>query len=181
MIPELTGRDARYRVPLSPEECVDRLAPLLVAGGDVAFTDGGPDMVFAGSVGRDALHIACRHRNRRADSEFALHARLYRDGANTQIRGRFRVPTDTSRYMIGWFASMVLFSIYIGWTSMVTPLVRALLMAAPLGMMAIVIGLSLLHRGRLKRDEAAITALLAKTLGARRYRLKPAGRRAGKR
>ncbi|SNS43559.1 hypothetical protein SAMN06295912_106122 [Sphingomonas laterariae] len=177
MIPEITGRDARYRSPLPPETVVERLAGMLVPAQDLAFADDGADMVFAGVARGSTLHIACRHRRKHDDSEFGLHARIYRDGNGTQIRGRFRTPTSTSRYLLFWFASMVSFSVYMGWTSNVGPLLRTLLLLPPLVMIGIVVGLSFLHRSRLHRDETAISALLNDRVEARRYRLKTARER----
>ncbi|ARS27362.1 hypothetical protein [Sphingomonas sp. KC8] len=172
MIPEITGRDARFRSALPPEDCVAGLARVLTPAADVAFTDDGPDMIFAGAVGEHGLHIACRHRKKAKDSEFALHARIYKDGPATQIRGRFRLPSKGSAYLIFWFCSMIAFAIYLQWSPILAPTERMVLLAAPIGMIAFVLLTSWLHRGRLTRDEAAISALLAEHIGARRYRLK---------
>lgn len=172
MIPEITGRDARFRSALPPQECVAGLVRALTPAADVAFTDDGPDMIFAGTVGEHGLHIACRHRKKRLDSEFSLHARIYKDGPATQIRGRFRLPTRNSTYLIFWFCSMILFAIYLQWSPILAPNERMILLAAPIAMIAFVLFTSWLHRGRLTRDEAAISALLAEQIDAHRYRLK---------
>ncbi|WP_380879138.1 hypothetical protein ACFB49_20590 [Sphingomonas sp. DBB INV C78] len=181
MIPEITGRDARYRSPLSPEECVERLRPALTRKDEVDFKTSDAEMLFVGGVDKHSLQILCRHRAKHKDSEFGLYARIFKDGSATMIRGRFRVPTATGRYMLFWFIGMAAYSIYIGVTRYVGPLVRMLLMAPPLVMIAIVVALSFAHRGRLKRDEDAISALLAERIDARRYRLKTPKERRRKR
>lgn len=172
MIREILGREARYRSPLSPEECVERLASRVIAPANISFDDpDAPDMQFAGSVNRRRVDIRCRHRNKKADSEFGLDARIYRDGPSTLIRGHFQVPQKTRLYLIWWTVSMVVFAIYLQWSPILTAIERLLLMAAPVGMIAFVLLTSWVQRDRLKRDEAAISDLLIETIDAKRYRL----------
>jgi len=178
MIREILGREARYRSPLPPEECVRRLEPKIVRPEEVSF-DGAdaPDMLFAGIVDRHHLDIRCRHRSKAEDSEFGLDARIYRDGPATLIRGHFQVPQKTRLYLIWWTVSIVAFAIYLLWSPILTMVERSILMVAPVGMIAFVLLTSWLRRGRLTRDEAAISALLAETIEAKRYRLAGKGRK----
>lgn len=170
MIAELFGHHARYRSPLPPDACVARLAAVLVPADDIAFADDGADAAFAGTVTARTLHIARRDRDRRQDSEFGLYARIVGDGPGTLIRGRFRVAERTRTYLIGWVASLVLFAGWVLWFPGFSTLGRIVLAAPALAMLLIVATISWLHRGRLARDEAAITALLGETIDARRYR-----------
>lgn len=172
MIREILGHVARYRSALPPEECTDRLAARVVRPEDVDFKDEAtPDMLFVGHVGRHRIDIRCRHRDKKIDSEFGLDARIYRDGPSTLIRGHFQVPQKTRAYLIWWTVSMVIFAIYLQWSPILGTTERLILLAAPVGMIAFVLLTSWFQRGRLARDEAAISELLVETIEAKRYRL----------